>query len=140
MADDPIDRDPPPDNVVAFQRRLASVRTSYPYLAADTDERLSAEAAEDFRRVLYKHIENASVRWARDERLLLVGERPLPTDSLVPSASETCARVALEEGIRYLFWGVGGPVAPADVPQRILELEEEFLAGLRSVLKDGGFL
>lgn len=125
-------------NVVPFRARKASGAIRRPYLAEEDDERLGELAAAELRVALGRQIETGSLRWARNGRLLPVGERPEASDSYVFSASEACARIALQEAIRALFWECGEPIPKTDIPERILRLQEEFGDGLRRVLRDLG--
>lgn len=128
------------DNVVAFRKRYEDRKQNSPYLPEDVDLRLGEQAGEDLRAVLQREIDLASMRWARGERLLSQCEAPGEDDSPVSSASEACARVALQEAIRAVFWECGEPIPKADMPIRIVRLQEEFSAGVRRVLKDLGYV
>lgn len=140
MTDSSDDKDPQSDNVVAFRKRFESQKRQHPYLEEDADIALGALAGEELRAVLQREIEMASMRWARDGALLAKDEPVEKTDSPVFSASEACARVALQEAIRSLFWECGEPIPKTDMPIRIVRLQEEFSEGLRRVLKDLGYV
>jgi hypothetical protein len=127
-------------NIIEFRKRYEARKRQHPYLPDEVDNILGELSAEGLRAVLHREIELASMRWARDGALLPVGETPAETDSPVFSASEACARVALQEAIRAVFWECGEPIPRTDMPIRIVRLQEEFSAGLRRVLKDIGYV
>lgn len=126
-------------NVIEIGSRLQEKKRAHPHLPDHIDQRLGALAAEELRAVIHREIEQGSMRWARNGKLLPMGAVPERTDSAVFSASESCARTALQEAIRAVFWQCGEPVPSADMPLRIVRLHEELNEGLRQVLKDIGY-
>ncbi|MEQ8824953.1 MAG: hypothetical protein RIC14_11325 [Filomicrobium sp.] len=128
------------NNVVRLYRRGDTMDSGHPVLPLEEDARLGSVAAEELRQALVRQIEAASLRWSRDGALVAPGELPKPSDSLVASASEACAKVALEEAIRAVFWECGGPIPKADMPLRLVRLQEDINASLRKVLKDLGYV
>ena len=127
-------------NIIEFRKRYEAEKRQHPYLPEDVDTHLGELAAEALRAVLHREIELASMRWARDGALLPIGKTPAKSDSPVFSASEACARVALQEAIRSVFWECGAPIPRTDMPLRIVRLQEEFSDGLRRALKDIGYV
>lgn len=127
-------------NIIEFRKRYEAEKRQHPYLPEDVDNELGELAAEALRAVLHREIELASMRWARNGALLPIEQTPVKNDSPVFSASEACARVALQEAIRSVFWECGEPIPRTDMPLRIVRLQEEFSDGLRRVLKDIGYV
>ncbi len=127
-------------NVVPFAARRGSADKGGPFLSDEEDHRLGELAAGELRVALGRQIEAGSLRWAREGKLLPIGDTPSPTDSYVNSASEACARAAMQEAIRALFWECGEPIPKADMPVRLVRLQEEFNDSLRRVLKDLGYV
>lgn len=128
------------NNVVRFYSRGGPARAGHPVLPLEEDSRLGKLAAEELRQVLVRQIEAASLRWSRNGALVAPRDLPKPSDSLVASASEACAKVALEEAIRSVFWECGGPIPKADMPMRLVRLQEDINASLRKVLEDLGYV
>lgn len=128
------------DNVIAFRKRYGDRDLQQSYLSIEEEARLSELAGEELRDILKREIELGSMRWAREGELLPVCTRATSEDRPVFSASEVCARVALEEAVRSMFWECGEPIPKSDMPIRIVRLQEEFSASLRQILKDLGYV
>ena len=76
------------------------IKRQHPDLPEQVDTELGEIAGEALRAVLHREIELASMRWAPEGELLPIGEPTAKGDSPVFSASEACARMALQAAKR----------------------------------------